>query len=596
MSPSRSTIRGEVRAPPAGPGSRRARSALIGAQVESTDSVLQSLATQLGSSYVVLHAPSLFADYVTPEPASTDASRISALTRHVLWPMAQQGGGAQTLNRARVRRSAPVLPYRILLSPLIVDQQPLGIVAALRSLAQPSFVPDDAARLAASIPRLLALLTSGGGDESGLLRRPNLATEIALRSKRHEVVSVVYADLDQLHAVNELAGFTAGDEVLRAVGRLWRPPLLPTDSVASRLSGDRYAAVLFDHSLDQARDWAERARQAIEQLEIRGRRTRITASFGVATLARAGEFEHALAAAETACRAAKDRGRNRVEVYESCDVSMMRRHEEVHESRIVLDALDSDRFALHAQPVVALATPATPCHYEILLRLRGLDGAFKSIGEYLKAAERYQLLERLDRWVIEHTLQALAPHAGALRALGVTFAINVTGPSLSEPEFADFVRAELERRAIAGALLVFEFTETAAVRNIVATQRFIASMVDIGARVALDDFGTGLSSLVHLKELAVQQIKIDGQFIRDILTDNRSEALVRALVQIAEQLGLETVAEFVEAEDVAARLRQLGVRYAQGNLYGRPRALDDILAEFLVADRPTAIAASAASA
>jgi diguanylate cyclase (GGDEF)-like protein len=561
--------------------------------VESTDSVLQSLATQLGSSYVVLHAPSLFADDVAPEPATTDVSRINALTRHVLWPMAQQGGGAQTLNRARVRRGAPVLPYRILLAPLIVDHQPLGIVAALRTHAQPSFVPTDAATLAASVPRLLALLTSGGADESGLLRRPSLATEIALRSKGHEVVSVVYADLDQLHAINELAGFTAGDEVLRAVGRLWRPPLLPAGSVASRLSGDRYAAVLFDHNLDQAQGWAERARQAIERLEIRGRRSRITASFGVATLARAGEFEHALAAAETACRAAKDRGRNRVEVYESGDVSMMRRHEEVHESRIVIDALDSNRFALHAQPVVALAKPATPRHYEILLRLQGLDGAFKSIGDYLKAAERYQLLERLDRWVIEHTLQVLAPHAAPLRALGMTFAINVTGPSLSEPEFADFVRAEVERRSIPGALLVFEFTETAAVRNIAATQRFIAGMVEIGARVALDDFGTGLSSLVHLKELAVQQIKIDGQFIRDVLTDNRSEALVRALVQIAEQLGLETVAEFVEAEDVAARLRHLGVRYAQGNLYGLARALDETLAELLATDWPAAIAARA---
>jgi diguanylate cyclase (GGDEF)-like protein len=561
--------------------------------METVDTFVQSLATQLESTHVVLHAPSLFADYVAPAPASTDVSRISALTRHVLWPMAQQGGEALTLNRARVRRGAPVLPYRILMSPLIVDRQPLGIVAALRTHAQPSFVAADSARLAATVPRLLALLGSGDAGQSGLLRRPSLATEIALRSRGHEMVSVVYADLDQLHAINELAGFAAGDEVLRAVGRLWQPPLLPADSVASRLSGDRFAAVLFNHSLDQARDWAEGARLAIEKLEIRGRRSRITASFGVATLARAGEFEHALAAAETACRAAKDRGRNRVEVYQSGDVSMMRRHEEVHESRIVFDALDSNRFALHAQPVVKLATPATPCHYEILLRLQGLDGAFKSIGEYLKAAERYQLLERLDRWVTEHTLQVLAPHAAMLRALGVTFAINVTGPSLSEPAFADFVRGEVERRAIPGGLLVFEFTETAAVRNLAATQRFIARMTEIGSRVALDDFGTGLSSLVHLKELAVQQIKIDGQFIRDILTDTRSEALVRALVQIAQQLDLETVAEFVEAEPVAVHLRRLGVGYAQGHLYGMPRALDDTLAELLVTDSAGAVAVGA---
>jgi diguanylate cyclase (GGDEF)-like protein len=559
--------------------------------MESTDGFLKSLATRLESAHVILHAPSLFADYVAPAPATPDVSRISSLTRHVLWPMAQQGGDTQTLNRARVKRGDPVLPYRIVMSPLIVDQRPLGVVAALRTHAQPSFEPTDAATLAGSVADLLELLSSGGNGQTLLLRRPNLAAEIALRSKGHEGVSVVYADLDQLHAINELAGFTAGDEVIRAVGRIWQPPLLPSGSVANRLSGDRYAAVLFNHSLDQARDWAESAREAIERLEIRGHRSRITASFGVAKLSRAGEFEHALAAAETACRAAKDRGRNRVEVYESADVSMMRRHEEVHESRIVIDALDTDRFALHAQPVVTLAAPSTPSHYEILLRLQGLDGVFKSIGEYLKAAERYQLLERIDRWVIERTLRVLAPRAAALRALGVSFAINVTGPSLSEPDFADFVRTAVKEHAIPGALLVFEFTETAAVRNLAATQRFIARMTEIGSKVALDDFGTGLSSLVHLKELAVQQIKIDGQFIRDILTDSRSEALVRALVQIAEQLGLETVAEFVETHEVAAHLRRLGVRYAQGNLYGGARALDDTLVELLAKGAPAAVAA-----
>jgi diguanylate cyclase (GGDEF)-like protein len=559
--------------------------------MESTDGFLKSLATRLASAHVVLHAPSVFADYVAPAPETPDVSRISSLTRHVLWPMAQQGGDTQTLNRARVKRGDPVLPYRIVMTPLIVDQRPLGVVAALRTHAQPSFEPTDAATLAGAVAHLLELLSSGGDGQTLLLRRPNLAAEIALRSKGHEVVSVVYADLDQLHAINELAGFTAGDEVIRAVGRIWQPPLLPSGSVANRLSGDRYAAVLFNHSLDQARDWAESAREAIERLEIRGHRSRITASFGVAKLTRVGEFEHALAAAETACRAAKDRGRNRVEVYEPADVSMMRRHEEVHESRIVIDALDTDRFALHAQPVVTLAAPSTPSHYEILLRLQGLDGVFKSIGEYLKAAERYQLLERIDRWVIERTLRVLAPRAAALRALGVSFAINVTGPSLSEPDFADFVRTTVNEHAIPGAMLVFEFTETAAVRNLAATQRFIARMTEIGSIIALDDFGTGLSSLVHLKELAVQQIKIDGQFIRDILTDSRSEALVRALVQIAEQLGLETVAEFVETHEVAAHLRRLGVRYAQGNLYGGARALDDTLVELLAEGRPVAVAA-----
>jgi diguanylate cyclase (GGDEF)-like protein len=558
----------------------RARRAQPGADMGPTEQLLQALGAELGSVHVALHAPSQWADLVVPAASANDATRIDSLMRHVLWPMARRSSEAQVLNRARLKRGAPVLPYRLVLGPVMVDGRPIGVLAALRTHSQPSFTAADATSLSAALIKIQKILTEIDGH-TGLLRRPDLQSEAAQRLKAHDVLSVVYADLDQLHAINEVAGFAAGDDVIRAVGRLWQS-LLPTDGgVASRLSGDRYAAVLFDHELDQARKWAERAREAIAGLEFSGRRSRITASLGVACLPQAGEFDHALAAAETACRVAKDRGRNRVEIYESADLSMMRRHEEVHESRIVFDALESDRFALHAQPVVKLASASKPTHFEVLLRLQGLDGAFQSIGDYLKAAERYQLLERIDRWVVEHTLAVLAPRAKQLRELGVSFAINVTGPSLSEPQFADFVRAELSRCGVPGSLLAFEFTETAAVRNLRATQRFVTQMQEIGSRVALDDFGTGLSSLVHLKDLAVQQIKIDAQFVRDILTDARSEALVRALVQIADQLGLDTVAEFVETDAIAAHLRKLGVRYGQGHLFGRSQPLEDTLAELL---------------
>jgi len=168
-----------------------------------------------------------------------------------------------------------------------------------------------------------------------------------------------------------------------------------------------------------------------------------------------------------------------------------------------------------------------------------------------------------------------------LRTLAVRFAINLTGQSISQPTFADFVRTAVKQNGVPAELLAFEFTETAAVRNLVATKRFIERMTDLGSSIALDDFGTGLSSLMHLKELAVQQLKIDGTFIRDLLTNTRSDALVRALVLIAEQLDLETVAEYVETEELAVRLKQLGVRYAQGYLYGKPRPLTDALADVL---------------
>ena len=274
----------------------------------------------------------------------------------------------------------------------------------------------------------------------------------------------------------------------------------------------------------------------------------------------------------------------------------MRRHEQVRESREIIDALDHDRFILFAQPILRFADAARSAHYEVLLRIQRPDGDIVSIGGFLDAAERYQILERLDRRVLARVLAMIGPSAGALHALGASFAVNITGQSLSEPAFADFVRSELKACEIPAGLLDFELTETAAVRNLKATQRFIARMTDIGARVALDDFGTGLSSLGHLKDLDVHRIKIDGTFVRDVLSNARSRALIRALVQIADEIGLETVAEYVENEAIAASVCNLGVQCGQGYFYGRPRPLSDALDDILSAKPPVALTMTECSA
>ena len=562
-----------------------------------TDALLNSLLISLQCTHIVVHAPSWFANLLVPPAAEGAAEGIDSLTRQLLWSMARENDTPQVLNRMRLRHGGPILPYRVLFCPLVDGGKTIGLVAAIRLQAQPEFVPADMANLIAAVPGLQDLLGGRVEANTGLLRRPAFELEVAQRLDSAEPACVVYADLDQMHAINEIAGFSAGDEVLSDIGRLWQSRLLPAGSIATHLSGDRYAAVLFNHTLNQARNWAERVREAIAALLYQSGHTRVTASLGVVSLNSADSFQHALAAAETACRMAKERGRNRVEIYEIADATMIRRHAEVRESRVMSDALEDNRFVLHAQPIVALAAPARPAHYEVLLRIRDQDGRLISVGEYMRAADRYQLLERLDRWVVENVLQAVAPQAARLRGCGVRFAINLTGQSISQPSFADFVRTAVKQHNVPADLLTFEFTETAAVRNIGATKRFIERMGDLGAGIALDDFGTGLSSLMHLKELLIQQIKIDGTFIRDLLSNQRSEALVRALVLIAQQLELETVAEFVETEAVAARLRTLGVRYAQGYLYGKARPLADALAdaldELLVAEAAVALAARA---
>jgi diguanylate cyclase (GGDEF)-like protein len=551
-----------------------------------TDVLLSSLVSRLQCTHVVVHAPSWFVDVVVPPPPEGAAEGIESLTRHLLWSMAREKGTPQILNRMRLKHGGPVMPYRILFCPLIDHGDAVGLVAVIRSQAQAEFVPADIELLNEAVPGLQERLGGRVEAHTGLLRRPVFELEVAQRINADEPACVVYADLDQMHAINEIAGFGIGDEVLRDIGRLWQSRLLPSGSIATHLSGDRYAAVLFNHTMNQARTWAERAREAIEALTFTSAQTHVSASLGVVSLNDAGSFQHALAAAETACRVAKERGRNRVEIYEIADATMIRRHEEVRESRVMSDALDDNRFVLHAQPIVALATPGQCSHFEVLLRIKDQDGRLVSVGEYMRAADRYQLLERLDRWVVENVLQTITPQAQRLSELRVRFAINLTGQSISQPNFADFVRTAVKQHNVPGSMLGFEFTETAAVRNIGATKRFIERIADLGSSIALDDFGTGLSSLMHLKELAIHQIKIDGSFIRDLLTDARSEALVRALVLIAEELKLETVAEFVETELVAARLRALGVRYAQGYLYGKPKSLSEALADLLAEVAP----------
>ncbi len=538
-------------------------------------------------------APRLFVERVQPPPTEeADLRMVDALLRQFLWPLMRDGAAARVLNRVRMKRDGAVLPYRILVTPLVAAEPGAGFLAALRTQEQEPYADADLAILAAAAPKLWRGLQTRLDAGTGLLSWPAFEAELAANIRPRANTSVVYANLDQMHAINDMLGFGAGDEVIRRVGRLWHEQLPPQDAVATHLSGDRFAAVLFDHTLNQARSWCEQAREAIAALCFDDMQPGIKASFGVVAVPTGHPVQHALAAAETACRVAKDRGRNRVEIYDIGDHTMIRRHEAVRESRALIEALEGDRLALHAQSIVALAPQARPYHYEILVRIQDIDGEFVSIAGFLDAAERYQVLERLDRWVVSNAVHALAPVAAQLRALGASFSLNVTGQSLSQPEFADFLRAEMKRHDIPPGLLDFELTEIAAARNLNATRRFIARMAEIGSRVALDDFGTGVSSLVHLKDLDVFRIKIDGKFVRDILHNARSRALIRALVQIADELGLDTVAEFVEDAAIASGVRDLGVHYAQGYFYSRARPLGDIVAE-LCAAIPAALPAAA---
>ena len=551
--------------------------------------LLNSLAERLQCAHLAVHAPVWNAELIVPAPPHDVAHDIGSLTRELLWWMAHERADAQMLNRMRLKSGGPIVPFRVLLCPLRADGSTVGLVAAIRARQQPAFETADLAVLSEAVPALEEQLRESAQGQGGIARWSALDLEVIQRFRDGEPTCVVYADLDHMHAINEAAGLAAGDGVLREIARLWQGRLLPEDCSACHLGGDRYAAVLFRHTINQARSWGDRVRKALAGLNLAGTAGHVTASLGLAALTDRTGLSAALAAAETACRVAKERGRDRVETYATGDTTIMRRSAEVGESRLMMDAIDTGRLVLHAQPIVALEAFAHPSRFEILLRVRDHDDQLISVSEYLGAADRYQLLERLDRWVVESVLKLIKPHAQQLLAQAIRFSINLTGQSLAEPTFTDFVRTTVKQLAVPADLLVFEVTEGAALRNLAATRRFIDRVTELGASVALDDFGTGVSSLMHLKELAVQQIKIDGRFVHDILENSRSDALVRALVLIADRLGLHTVAEHVETEAVAKHLRSIGVRYAQGYLYGHPQPLTDTLSALLHGTGPLTV-------
>ncbi len=269
-------------------------------------------------------------------------------------------------------------------------------------------------------------------------------------------------------------------------------------------------------------------------------RLHTSVSVGVALLdPAAGELMHSLAAAETACKAAKDRGRNRVEVYKANDLSLVRRFADINIAGQLRSAIDAGRLQLYAQLILPFACAEQPRpHFEILLRMLDEEGHTLGPDRFLSAANRYQLMPEIDRWVISQAIEMLKPHAELLRGHKVSFAINFSGQSLNDEEFVDFLLQKIRASGLDPGVFCFELTENATIANIARAESLIRALRKLGCGVALDDFGTGLSSLAYLRQLPVTMLKIDGSFVRDILKDPRAESMVHAIAQLARSMSL----------------------------------------------------------
>jgi diguanylate cyclase (GGDEF)-like protein/PAS domain S-box-containing protein len=418
---------------------------------------------------------------------------------------------------------------------------------------------------------------------TGLINRREFETRLqaALESARsgNEHHVLCYLDMDQFKIVNDTCSHSAGDKLLKEVSDILRGGLRDTD-VLARVGGDEFGILLKNCMLEDAMGITENMLAAIRTInnDSWGLIFKVSASIGIAELDRDAESITAvMRKADLACYAAKDHGRNRIHIYQRSDLELARRHSEMKWASRLTEAIKEERLVLYCQDIVpTMPHSGKHHHFEILVRMLDETGELVMPERFLPAAERYNLVIALDRWVIT---RSFAWYAASRQSR--VMSINLSGNSLTDDSFLDFVKDELARHAVSPASVCFEITETAAIANLDYAVRFVTELKQLGCLFALDDFGSGLSSFSYLRKLPVDYLKIDGSFIRGLDTDPVNAAMVNAIFQLGKVMGIETIAEFVENDATLQLLAEIGVDYAQGFGIARPGPIDAGMAEGL---------------
>ena len=403
--------------------------------------------------------------------------------------------------------------------------------------------------------------------------------------KRGTSHAVCYLDLDQFKVVNDTCGHLAGDELLCQLAHLLQGKVRETD-VLARLGGDEFGVLLHGCNLEQAARVADELRQVIHEYRyVRDEYSfDVGVSIGVVGVSeQTADLAEVYSAADVACYAAKDAGRNRVHVYQPGDRELERRRGEMRWVARIHQAIDEDRFILYCQALEPLHGEGDePPHYEVLLRICDDNGREVPPMAFIPAAERYNLMPLIDRWVVERVLGVVA--AGQARDREAVWAINISGQSLGDAQLLEYLLEAIGGAGLDGNRLCFEITETAAIANLRRATRFMERLRALGCQFALDDFGSGLSSFAYLKNLEVDYLKIDGSFVRDMCSDPVDYAMVEAISNVGHIMGIRTIAEFVESEEVRLALMEMGVDFAQGYGISPPRRFDEVVAGLQEAD------------
>ena len=395
------------------------------------------------------------------------------------------------------------------------------------------------------------------------------------RAESHEYV-LCYMDLDQFKIINDTCGHAAGDELLKQLAANLKAQVRDSDTLA-RLGGDEFGVLLDGCSIQKAQDIADKLLDEIRSLRFAwdDKTFEIGVSIGVVPInAFSGNISNIMSAADTACYEAKDQGRNRIHVFDENDINLLRRRGEMDWVYRINDALENDKLLLYSQPIYALNKGEETCYgHEILVRLKTDSGEIVPPNAFIPAAERYNLMPAVDKHIINKTLMLM--RQSEERDLNIF--INISGQSVCDDDFVQFLLSTLDETNIDSSNLTFEITETATIANFSKATKFINALKEKGCLFALDDFGSGLSSFSYLKNIPVDFLKIDGSFIRDIINDNADHAFVEAINQIGSIMGLRTIAEFVENKKILQQLNKIGVDFAQGFYLGKPEQIENIL-------------------
>jgi len=396
------------------------------------------------------------------------------------------------------------------------------------------------------------------------------AVQLARRGKINFVL--LYLDLDQFKVINDTAGHSVGDELLREVADIFTKRVRKSD-VLARLGGDEFGVLLSDADIEEAREVAESLIEEMHDYVFEGQGIRydISTSIGIAAInEETSSSAEVLRLADIACYIAKRAGRNRYHIYSGDDSQEISAMGELKLATDIKQALSEKRFVLYYQAIKSIQDHESTSHFEVLLRLKGEKGTLISPAIFIPTAERFNLMSKIDMWVVTEAINVLAK----MQAEGhdIAFSINLSGASLGDQALQDCIKSSMSKHDLKKNTLIFEVTETAAVSvaTLEQTTDFMKHMRSNGCKFSLDDFGTGFSSFAYLKYLPVDYVKIDGTFVRDILKDPVDQAMVRSINQISHSLGKKTVAEFVESKEILDQVKVIGVDYAQGYYIGKP--------------------------